>query len=156
MSKEALFSTVFAGLYLVHACVLAGEVPVPQCPQQLPIQQYALTQPADGWKIVNNRDPQWLTDISISFEEYPTVQTGFNIPTTEKLPKGDHISHYETGPDTSGRHDYWAICQYMESAVILVQRLPENVRRCEVLYRADATVPDRITIKCFDTPRAEK
>jgi hypothetical protein len=156
MSKEALFSTVFAGLYLVHACVLAGEVPFPQCPQQLPIQQSAYEHQTDGWKIVNNKTPQRLEGIAISSWEYPVIQTGFDVPTDERLSNGNLIGHYETGPDTSGEHDYWAVCVYMKSAVVLVQRLPENVRRCEVLYHNDVKIPDRITIKCFDTPRAEK
>jgi hypothetical protein len=84
------------------------------------------------------------------------LQTGFDILVSEKLPKGDRISHYDTNPLPTGLHNYWAICQYMSSAVVLVQKLPENVRRCEVLYRNDVTVPDRVSIKCFDTPRAKK
>jgi hypothetical protein len=146
----AVFVLCFAPGYAV-----AAEVPVTQCPQQLPILQEALTQQVDGWKIVNNKDPQWLRGIAISAWEYPAVQ-GLMVPTDEKLPKGDLIGHYETTPDTSGVHDYWAICQYMNSAVVLVQKLPMNVARCEVKRLNDVTVSDRITLKCFDTPRAKK
>ncbi|MCL2160590.1 MAG: hypothetical protein FWH56_01685 [Betaproteobacteria bacterium] len=154
--RPFIFSQAFAALSFFSLCVRAGEVSVPQCPQQLPIQQQVQTQAVDGWKIVNNNDPQWLEYIGISFLEYPTVQTGLDIPTTEKLPKGDYITHYETGSATSEEHDYWAICQYMKSAVVLVQKLPKNVVRCAVKYINDVTVPNRVSIKCFDTPRAKK
>jgi len=154
--RSFLFFQLFLALSFVSFHTGAEEISVPQCPQQLPIQQKTLTQPADGWKVVNSEKSQWLEHIAISAWEYPTVQTGFNIPITEKLPKGDRIAHYETGPDTSGVHDYWVICQYMNSAVVLVQKIPENAMRCEIKYINDATVSDRITIKCFNTPRVKK
>jgi hypothetical protein len=156
MIRLFIFFQTFVALSLASLCVTAGEIPVSQCPQQLSIQQQALVQSVPGWKIVNDKGPKWLKHIGISFWEYPTVQTGFNIPTTEKLSKGGSIAHYDTGPDTSGEHDYWAICQYMNSAVVLVHKLPENAVRCEVKYISDATISDRITIKCFDTPRAKR
>jgi len=74
------------------------------------------------------------------------------IPTSEKYPKYT-IAHYDTRPDTSGKHDMWVVCEYMDSAAVLVQKLPENVMRCEVKYFNDVTVPNRVTIRCFDTPR---
>ncbi|MCL2165232.1 MAG: hypothetical protein FWH55_12805 [Oscillospiraceae bacterium] len=135
--------------------VVAAEVPAPQCPQKMTVQQYALKHQAGDWKIVNSNASQPLAAVAISTEEYPTVQTGFDVPTIENLPKGDRIAHYDTTPLPTGLHDYWVICQYRDSAVVLVQRLPENVRRCEVLYRNDVTIPERVTIKCFDTLRAK-
>ncbi|MDR2014435.1 MAG: hypothetical protein LBP99_02260 [Azoarcus sp.] len=154
MNRKTLTSMLSA-LCLAPVVAVAVEVSVPQCPQKLPIQQEIREQQADGWKIANNTSTRWLKGIAISAWEYPVVQ-GLMIPTDEKLPKGDIIGHYETSPDTSGEHDFWVICHYMDSAAVLVQRLPENVRRCEVLYRNDVTVPDRVIIKCFDTPRAKK
>jgi hypothetical protein len=122
MNRKTLSSTVFA-LCFSSVCAVADEVSVSQCPQQLPIQQEVLMQRVEGWKIVNNKTPQRLEGIAISSWEYPVVQ-GLMIPTDERLSNGNLIGHYETHPDTSGEHDYWAICQYRESAVVLVQRLP--------------------------------
>jgi hypothetical protein len=144
----------FVGMGFAVPYANAGEVAFPQCPQSLPIVQYAKTRVEDGWKLVNNTETRLLEHIGISFDEYPTVQTGFNIPAAEKdLPNGDAVSYYEINSNSvSEYHHYWAICTYFESAVITVQELPDNVKHCEVKYRNDHLAPDRVTIKCFDTP----
>ena len=148
--RSLLFFQV--ALCLVSLQAHAGEIPVPQCPRQLAIQQNVLTQPEDGWKAVHNNDSQWLEQMVISVLEYNSpALSGIQKPFVQKLPKGNSIHHYDTYPIPSG-HDYWVVCQYMLSAVTLVRKLPENVMRCEVKYINDVMVPDRVTIKCFDTP----
>jgi len=154
--RSLIVLQAFVALNLASLHVRAGEVPFPQCPQSLPIQQVVKTHPVDGWKIVNNNNTQRLISIGISSEEYPAIQTGLDIPTEEKLAKGDRIDHYETTPFVGGEHDYWAVCKYSDSDVVLVQKLPENVVRCEVKYYRDITPRDSITIKCFDSPRKAK
>jgi hypothetical protein len=129
-----------------------GEIPIPQCPQSLPIVQYAQTHVEEGWKLVNNNKTRSLANIGISYEEYPAVQSGFNIPFAEKKqPNGNSISYYEIGPVTSEYPGYWVTCLYAESAVVVVRKLPQAVRHCEVTYINDALAPSRVTFKCFDT-----
>jgi len=157
-TRPFFISLASVALSLATLHVRAGEVTVLQCPQKLLIQQVVGTFPLEGWKIVNSDNTQWLRGIGISAGEYPTEQTGFEIPTeTKRLANGDVIYfHDHIIPFNSGIHDYWAVCGYVSADTFLVQKLPENVVRCEVKHLHDVTVPDRITIKCFDTPRKTK
>ena len=139
-------------LCLVFSQAHPKDVSFPQCPQELPIRQVVRTAPADGWEIIGDTDTQQLRSIGISFEEYPTIQTGLDIPDEEKLPSGDVIAHYYADA-AGGGHDYWAVCGYSNSDVVLVQQLPQNIVRCEVKYQHNQVAPNKVTIKCFDTPR---
>ena len=112
-----------------------------------------MAHPVDGWKIVNNQNTQSLRSIGVSAGEYPATQSGLDKPTEEKRHNGDSIAHYQVFGD---RLDFWAVCAYTQSDVVLVQELPANIVRCEVKYRNDHIAPDRVTIKCFDTPRKTK
>jgi hypothetical protein len=146
----------FIVLYFTFSYANAGEVPFSQCPQELAIQQTVRTPPPDEWEIVNNNNDniQRLSGIGISAGEYPTRQTGFNIPMASvKYPGGDTVSRYYTD---GGSRDYWAVCGYTHAKIVLVQKIPENAERCEVKYRDESFAPDRVTIKCFDTPREIK
>ena len=145
-------------LFLVFSQAHAGEVLFPQCPQKLPIaQQVVRGTPVDSWKIVNNTNTQYLRDIAISAGEHPKEQMVFQAPTeTKKLSKGDMIYFHDyIVPSTSGIYNL-VVCEYMNTGIFLVKKLPESVVRCEVKHINDVTVPERITIKCFDTPRKTK
>ena len=128
----------------------AKEVSFPQCPQKQLIRQVVETHPIDGWKIINSHDTQSLRSIGVSAGEYPAVKAGLDKPIEEKQPNGDVVAHYEVFGDKA---DFWAVCAYTYSHVVLTQKLPANIVRCEVKYRNDHLAPDRVTIKCFDTPR---
>ncbi|MDR1423049.1 MAG: hypothetical protein LBI92_00320 [Azoarcus sp.] len=137
--------------------VNAAEVVVPQCPQKLTVRQENQSTVGDGWKVADAAPPNALEYIAIAAGEYPVKQTGFNIPAGEKKgDRGDVIVYYETGPALGDIHDYWAVCGYHATSIVLVQKIPENAKHCEVTYRNDVTAPDRVTIKCFDTPRKLK
>jgi len=150
-----VISQAFAVLTLVSLHVSGAEVDFPQCPKTLPIQQVIQIDAENAWKIVNSSYSHHLQYIGISYGEYLPENGGMEIPVTKKHPKYT-IAHYDTSPSTSGEHNLWAVCSYMNSAAVLIQKLPENVVRCEVKYMNDATVPDRVTIKCFDTARKTK
>jgi hypothetical protein len=145
-----VISLLSSCICLVSLQANAKNVPFPQCPSELPVTQHTREYAKDGWKTVNNTSTRQLEHIGISAGEYPTVQTGLDIPTDEKKPNGDIIAHYDVTPYTSGTHDYWVVCEYRNSAVLLVQQIPQNVRRCEVKYRNDILASDRVTIQCFD------
>ena len=145
-----------AGLSLAFSHANAEEILFPQCPPEIPIQQTVKGPSENGWNIVNNHNTQRLRGIGISAGEYPTVQTGLEIPTEEKNPDGDVIAHYQTPTLPNGEHDYWAVCWFSQSDIVLVQKLPEYAVRCEVRHRNEPLAPDRVTIKCFDTPRKTK
>jgi hypothetical protein len=146
-------ATVAMGISPVHA----GEVPIPQCPSELKIQQAVQSQADDGWKIVNSERALPVDFIAIAAGEYPVAQTGFEIPSKEiKQSNGDVIVYHDyITPFKGGDHDYWAVCGYVKSDIVLVQKIPENVRRCEIKYLNHHIAPDRVTIKCFDTQRKQ-
>ena len=160
--NKCLFSSVFqasVALCLVSLHAYAHEVPFPQCPQNLPTEQSTKSSISDGWKAAQSAYPKYhLAHISISSGEYPVEQTGFDVPSGEKKqPNGDIIVyHDELILDSQGRHDYWAVCRYDQTSLVLVQRIPESVTRCEVKYANDATTPERVAIKCFDTSKGVK
>jgi hypothetical protein len=118
----------------------------------LTVKQNISSSAEDGWKAVDSEEPLPAKYIVISAGEYPVKQTGFEVPTEEKLHNGERTVYY----DHVNEPNYWAVCGYSDSRVVLVQKLPENAVRCEVKYISDVTVPDGITIKCFDTPRAKE
>jgi hypothetical protein len=137
--------------------VNAAEVSFPQCPQKLTIRQENQSTVEDGWKIADAETPNSLEYISIASGEYPIKQTGFDIPDGKrKSAHGDVTVYFEVIPALGGIHDYWAVCRYHSTSIVLVQQIPENARRCEVTIRNDVLAPDRVTIKCFDTPEGNQ
>ena len=133
----------------------AKEVPFPQCPKTLAIQQKIDTPMSEGWKLVYRDSSVPLKGYWIAAGEYPVKQRGFEIPSEEKkLSNGDVIVyHDDLLPPTGGQHDYWAVCQYHNTSAVLVQKIPENTIRCEIKILNNHLAEDRETIKCFDTPR---
>jgi len=141
-------------LCLTCALTQAGEVPVPQCPDRLFVQQTNKTTVEHGWKAVDNNGSHYLDVITFSYGEYPVQQTGFLIPSEDKkFPKGVTVVYYDDVPaDTGDSWGHWVACKYAGSAVVLTQKLPEKVVRCEVTtdVKKDA---GRHSFKCFDAPR---
>jgi hypothetical protein len=161
--KARKVSILLAGLYLTLSYASAGELAVSQCPPQLVILSQVLSPEADaetenmvGNMEIHNWYPEVpLERISILAGELLIKTSGVDVPSSErKLPNGELIVYYDRfTPDIAGAHDYWAVCNYFGSTVVLTQRVPKNVMRCEVKYTSDVTAQDYATIKCFDTPR---
>jgi hypothetical protein len=163
--KSFARALLFAGLCLAALQVSAGEVPVEQCPQTLAVQHILETPVSDGWKTVITNDPLRLKIIGISHGEIPVEQTGANAPEQHKiLPNGDEIFYYitkfagayHTEEGTRYYNYYWTVCNYASPSIYLTRKIPGNAKRCEVLYRSDPLATDKISIKCFDTPRKKK
>jgi hypothetical protein len=115
----------------------AGEIPFPQCPQKLNVQQSIqqnIQEPeVTGWKPVNRNGAAPLWGLGIASSDHITKGTGLDIPSGEKkLPGGDVIVYYDLPPASGGIHDYWAVCRYHETTVELVQKIPNQARRCEI------------------------
>ncbi|MCL2591600.1 MAG: hypothetical protein FWD67_12215 [Betaproteobacteria bacterium] len=160
---------VFLDLCLLSTGSIAAELPIEQCPSKLTVKQSILSPVNDGWKAVGSEVPIHISAISISLGEYTfdslgnfsDVQNGNPQAPSEikKLRNGDQIFYYDDfdiPTNISDGSDYWILCGYHNSRVILTHKIPENATRCEVKHLHDVTVPDRITIKCFDTPRKTK
>jgi hypothetical protein len=147
----------FAGLCFASSDVNAGEVPFPQCPQKLSVQQNLKSTVSDGWKTVDQNPPASLAYISVSAGEYPIEQTGFNVPSgEEKMSNGDVVVYFdELIPNSRGIHNYWIVCRYYDTSIELVQKIPENVTRCEFTALSKHLSPVSVTIKCFNTPQEE-
>jgi len=143
---------------LVSWQVNAGEIPFPQCPQELSIKQEIQSPVGDGWEKTSSTTSLPLTGLYFTFGDYSDKRTGSLKPTKEKkLSNGDLMIFFDyLGGSQSERFTYWATCYYADSAVQLTQKLPGNIVRCEVTHRNDVLAPDRITIKCFNTPRTKK
>jgi hypothetical protein len=158
----------FASLCCAALQAEAGEVAVEQCPQTLNVQHILKSPVENEWKTVIREDPLPLEIIGISWGEIPVEQTGYNVPEKrEILANNDVVSYYYTedagkiyNTETSRMMDrhYWAVCRYLGEIIYLTKRIPETAKRCEVKYFASPHLPgkDRVTIKCFDTPRKTK
>jgi hypothetical protein len=145
----------FAGMCFASSDVNAGEVPFPQCPQKLSVQQNLKSVVSDDWKPVDQNPPASLAYISVTAGEYPIEQTGFNVPSgEEKMPNGDVVVYFdELIPNFRGIHNYWIVCRYYDTSIELVQKIPENVTRCEFTALSKHPSPISAMIKCFDIPR---
>jgi hypothetical protein len=156
--KSAAF--VWLGLVFLHAG--AAEVNVSQCPRTLTVQQYIESPVSGNWKTVSGITGNHpLAGIAISAGEYPTEQTGFDIPSGyEKLPNGGHITYYDhlvfQRKDTD-YYKYWAVCLYHKTDAVVTKQIPSNVAYCEVRMFNTPTlydeVPDRVHLLCFDETR---
>jgi hypothetical protein len=68
--KARKVSVLFAGLCLAFSYAHAGEMPFPQCPRTLNVQQDVKSSVTDGWKITNGFPQTPLAHISVSSGEY--------------------------------------------------------------------------------------
>jgi hypothetical protein len=145
-------------LYLISFHVQAAEVSISQCPAKIMVQQNISSQIENGWKVADDnhttRDGYPLKSIGFSYLEYPSVQSGFLVPSEdEKQKNGDLKIFYDYLSSSNEPHDFWVTCAYWNTSVVLVRKIPENVVRCEVSY------PDTLgmvrTFRCFDTSRTK-
>jgi hypothetical protein len=147
------------GLCLLSFQANAVEIAVSQCPKELPVQQGIELPVANGWKAVSSNRNHPLDTIRISAGEYPTEQTGFEIPTgSEKLPKGGIIAYHDSIARLAGGwHNYWAVCEYAKTSAVLARKIPENVVRCEIMRSSDPIhdlePPEKVILRCFDETR---
>lgn len=155
--KTILFAILLSNvLCLVSSHSSAGEVSFPQCPEKLTIQQNNKSSINNGWKAVDSIDEHNLKGVYFSYGEYPTQQTGFIIPSEEKkFPKGVTVVYFDYLSSSKNDYAHWAACHYTGSFVVLTQKLPENVVRCESVIDMKKNT-GRYTTKCFDTPRKTK
>jgi hypothetical protein len=149
-----LMLLTLAVLCCIFSYANAKEVPFPQCPQKLAVKQDIQQPISEGWETTNSVDEHPLIGTYITFGDYSNKRTGHLIPSEEKkLSNGDLIAFYDyIGGSKSEIFGYWITCRYARSAVILTQKLPASVRRCEV-KRFNSNGPVLEAVKCFDTPR---
>jgi hypothetical protein len=132
----------------------AAEAPIPQCPAKIMIKQEINSKVENDWKVANDNHGSYpLRGIGFSSWEYPAIQTGLLIPSEEKKQKGARKVFYDYLIAVNEPHDYWAVCAYRDTSIVLVRKLPETVARCEVDYPYDTR--HAMTFRCFDTPRPD-
>jgi hypothetical protein len=146
---------VCAGLCLAPLHAQCAEVPVPQCPASVDVQQ-DIKLPVEGWKTAiakTNGDAHPLKGIYFSPEEYPS-DSCCDIPTEKKtLPRGETVFYFDHV--TPKKFDFWFVCGYEDTTVVLARKVPENVARCEVRYSGFPVQPRVISFRCFDAPRKQ-
>jgi hypothetical protein len=124
------------------------------------VQQKIKSSLASDWKTMDSSGIHLLRAVTFSFLENRDTHTGYLIPSGgEGLPDGGRIVHYDAlAASESGFHDYWIVCQYQKTKVILTRKIPENIVRCEVRYTHaqtfDESISDEAKVRCFDTPLA--
>ncbi|MDR3158479.1 MAG: hypothetical protein LBU11_05615 [Zoogloeaceae bacterium] len=153
-----LFQSI--ALICVSSCLIyfhaqAAEKPIPQCPAKIKVKQEADSKIENGWKAANHIAGEYrLQDIGFSYLEFPAVQSGLLIPSEgKKLKGGTRTVFYDYLIAENEPHDYWAVCEYWGTSIVLVRKIPETIVRCEVNHPDDPFAS--ITFRCFDTPRAD-
>ncbi|GHT95772.1 hypothetical protein AGMMS49545_19300 [Betaproteobacteria bacterium] len=147
-----------ASLYLISFQTQAAELSIPQCPEKITIQQNIVSPIEDDWKAADDNHSTEnlysLRGVNFSYLEYPSIQSGFLIPTEEEKQKnGDLKIFYDYLFSSNEPHDFWIACSYRNTSVVLVRKIPENVVRCEVNY---PDIPGEVkTFRCFDTSRTK-
>jgi hypothetical protein len=156
---QGIFQSI--ALICVSSCLIpfhaqATDEPIPQCPAKITVKQEADSRIENGWKVANLVAGEYpLQYIGFSAGEFPAVQSGLLIPSSEKkLKNGGRKVFYDYLTAGHEPHDYWAVCVYRNTSIVLVQKVPETIVRCEVNYPNDPPFAT-ITFRCFDTPQAK-
>jgi len=145
---------VGAWLLAISSPTFAAEIPMPQCPDDLLVRQEIESKVESGWKALGSHSRHKLKAIYVSdLETFEDGRSGIMIPGgVSRLPNGDEISYYEElGPLPIGKHEYWQLCAFFGTSAILSQRIPETVRRCDVLTTQNPI--QKHSIRCFDDAR---
>jgi hypothetical protein len=148
---------ICAGVCLIYFHAQAAEKSIPQCPATIRVKQEVNSKIENGWKAADSEraGEYQLQHIGFSYLEFPVVQSGFLIPSEEKeLKRGAAKVFYDYLIAVNEPHNYWAVCTYGDTSIVLVRKIPETVVRCEVNYPNDPPFAT-VTFHCFDTPRAD-
>jgi hypothetical protein len=154
VKRHALF--ICAALCVIPLYVKGEALPVLQCPENIGVQQNMSSHP-EGWKVsafdVGERT-YTLKGIYFSPDEYPS-DSCCDIPSERKtLPHGETIFYFD---DIEPKKlNYWYVCGYENTTVVLARKVPDEVSRCEVKYSGFPVQPRVVSFQCFDMPRKRK
>lgn len=129
MNHEAWSRTLGVTLLAAAGWMSEAAAQVPACPPRLAVQQAAPAAP-EGWKAFDTK------------REHPFIGVSFSEGTPDRRYTLAPDRDRKTGPNAStstwtfspGPEGHWVACTYAETAVVIAQKLPENVTACEVKY----------------------
>jgi hypothetical protein len=143
-----LFESIFATALAFAAPVAAASGLAVDCPAQLPAEAVRVVRPAPGW---TGFVPSFFLLHSVGvtagrLEERATLRGEH-----QQLP---HRAYRVTFPLDDSKGEKWLMCEYAQGQIIQARRLPDETRRCDVLYTPDKQGGFTIQAKChLDDPK---
>jgi hypothetical protein len=123
MKRQTFISIVFA-CAIAQACFAQAES---ACPATVAVEQRA-SAPAPDWTVSYSG---YETAVAgVTFFDGPPSQQASLVPDSEK-PSGDNIIQvWQLAKSDRG---YWIQCNYANTTAQISRRLPDSVRRCDVV-----------------------
>jgi hypothetical protein len=122
-------AVILAGLAaLVTAPRGAAATPV-QCPNTLSVAQSVGAAAPPGWTPSLVDRPRSLAGIAF-FDGDPANEASL-VPSKERKVKGKDEAVWDFVP---GKDEIWVGCRYVDTAIVLGQKLPPTTKQCTVIY----------------------
>jgi hypothetical protein len=112
------------------------------CPDQIKVEQRAVQLPAGVQAF--DREPQhnWT---NAEFSDGPPNEQAWLAPDDTKKSGASFTNIWRFTPAKSGT---WLACGYTGTSLVVVSRLPDSVRTCEVRFDANTSPPTATAVDC--------
>ena len=117
------------------------------CPENIPIFREKIGS-MPGWSISTEEISHELDVITVADEEY------YNLRGEEKdQNNGDFFIHWNLsgirGRAISGDYSLYVKCNYQNSNAFLFQKIPDDINKCDYIFRADINLRKLEKLKCY-------
>jgi hypothetical protein len=137
-------ATVFivSFIVLVAASGSSSAQPPLVCPAEIKVDQRAGELPA-GWKTFVIPSPhRW---VNVIFSDGDPSKQAELAPTRKRTEKGASIETWVFEPSPAG---IWLSCSYTGTSLVAAQKLPDNIKSCDVEYDKRFATPVATKVTC--------
>jgi hypothetical protein len=129
-----LVNTLGLGWAALFLCVhlAAEEAPKIDCPKSVPLADPQLTKPIDGWKVVFDPAPHYLSHVT--FFDGPVEENASLLPDEETSHGKTKTARWLFQPRPE--RPYWLACYYSGTSLALSRSLPTELKQCTITYNA--------------------
>jgi hypothetical protein len=134
------WATLFVSFQLA-----AQDAPKIDCPKSVPLVDPQLTKPIDGWKVVFEPSPHYLSHVT--FFDGPVEENASLLPDEETSHGKTRTARwlFQPGPE----RPYWLACYYSGTSLALSRSLSAELKECTVTYNAAIEIDGVPEIKSF-------
>lgn len=137
-------ATLFIVSFIALAAALVGPAAQPSlvCPAEIKVEQKAGELPG-GWKSFMMPSPhRW---VNVIFSDGDPTKRAELAPTRKRTEKGASIETWVFDPSPAG---IWLSCSYSGTSLVAAQKLPDNIRSCDVEYDKRFATPVATKVTC--------
>jgi hypothetical protein len=114
----------------------------PLCPERITVEQRAVDPPGGFRPLDREPSHPWT---NAEFSDGPPEEMAWLAPDSTRRRGAATTNVWTFGPPGRGT---WLSCAYAGTSVVLVTRLPDSVRRCEVRYDTSMSPPPAVALSC--------